>query len=224
MTSDLDLLAREESDISSDSAVATSSGRFFVFEGIDGSGKTTVAREVSERIEQEVGPRVVQTAEPTSTWMGDCVRRGNETRVSALSEALLFLADRAEHTRRIKGWLSEDMVVVCDRYNASTLAYQGAMLREQEGDEALEWLKSVSAPTTIAPDLTFLLRISPEEALERINNRRSLTRFERLEFLVEVAEIYDMLADEDPDFVVIDATQSLESVVNEVMSFVLRKT
>lgn len=223
MATDLDLLAQEESDVSAEGIISSAWGQFFVFEGIDGSGKTTVARQVYERIEQEVGPRVVLTAEPTDTWMGDCVRRGNQKRINALSEALLFLADRAEHTLKIRGWLSEDMVVVCDRYNASTIAYQGAMLGDWMGDQALGWLKKVSAPTVIPADLTFLLKVSPDRAMERINHRSSLTRFERLEFLERVAEIYDMLADEDPDFMVIDATQPLESVVNDVMSHILRK-
>jgi len=89
-------------------------GRFFVFEGIDGSGKSTVARTMHDRLLAK-GRRAVLTAEPTDSWVGDMVRRGNAEAASPFTETLLYVADRAEHTAQIERWVSEGQWVVCDR-------------------------------------------------------------------------------------------------------------
>lgn len=196
-------------------------GRFYVFEGIDGSGKTTVSRIVFERLMKAVQNEVILTAEPTSSWLGDAVRRGFEEGVNPLTEALLFLADRSEHTGRIKNWISGGAVVLCDRYHLSTLAYQGSMLKMSMGDRGLDLLKNISHHIIIQPDITFLFSIEPEEALKRIGGRDVKTKFERLNFLIEVSKIYHELARGDPRTVIIDATRPIDAVAAEVLNIIM---
>lgn len=191
-------------------------GRFFVFEGIDGSGKSTASRLLAERL-MALGRDVVWTAEPTSTWLGDQVRRANREAESAFAETMLYVADRAEHTLQIRKWLEEGRWVVCDRYVGSTLAYQGVTLRHFMGSRTLEWLKAVNRPVVIQPDRTFLLRLDPELAMSRIMDRQGRDKFEKLDFLRKVDSIYTRLAEEDPSYRVIDASQPLEIVLDDVL-------
>ena len=216
MTVELGPVVKDRPSSSVKSTASRRAGKFYVFEGIDGSGKTTVSRKLFEKISQESHREVLLTSEPTECWIGDSVRRSYDEDVSPFTEALLFMADRATHTERIIEWLSKGIVVLCDRYNASTLAYQGAVLRRNMGDAAIEWLKDVSKHIIIEPDITFLFSISPENALERLNDRDERSKFERLGYLKEVDSIYRMIADEDPSCFVIDASAPLEDVVAEV--------
>lgn len=192
-------------------------GRFFVFEGIDGSGKSTVSRLFAERL-VAMGKDVMWTAEPTSTWIGDQVRRANKEVESAFAETLLYVADRAEHTLQIKKWLEEGRWVVSDRYVGSTLAYQGVTLRHLMGPRTMEWLRAVNRPIVIRPDRTFLLRVEPELAMSRLMDRKGRDKFEKLDFLRKVDSLYVRLAEEDPSYWVIDASLPPEEVVDEVLA------
>jgi dTMP kinase len=196
-------------------AAAGQSGRFFVFEGIDGSGKSTIASAFADRLEAD-GRRVVRTAEPTPTWLGEQVRRGNREARSDFAEMFLYVADRAEHSVRIAEWLKAGNTVVCDRYVGSTLAYQSVTLRPFLGGKALEWLKLVNDPVIVRPDVTVLLRIEPETAIERIAGRAEREKFEHVELLRKVASMYDRLAAEDPTYLVVDAGAPLDEVLEEV--------
>jgi dTMP kinase len=195
-------------------------GRFFVFEGIDGSGKSTVSRLFAQKL-ASTGHPVEWTAEPTSGWIGDQVRRANKEANSAFTETLLYVADRAEHTAQIGQWLENGSSVVCDRYIGSTLAYQSVTLRPHLGSRALEWLKMVNEPFAVRPSHTFLLRIDPDLALARLSARKEREKFEKIEFLRKVAAMYDRLADEDPSYVVVDASMSLDEVLDRIWSTVI---
>jgi dTMP kinase len=195
-------------------------GRFLVFEGIDGSGKSTVARTMHERMMAAGRPSVL-TAEPTESWIGDMVRRGNKEAASPFTETLLYVADRAEHTAQIDKWLNEGKNVVCDRYVGSTLAYQALTLRPHLGEPAREWLRSVNAPFTLRPDVTFLLLLDPELAMERLGSRPGREKFEKLDFLRSVDEEYRRLAEKD-GYVIIDAARPLEQVAEDVWNIIAR--
>jgi dTMP kinase len=197
-------------------------GRFFVFEGIDGSGKSTVSRLFAERL-RSTGREVELTAEPTSTWLGDQVRRGNREAKNDFTETFLYIADRAEHTAQISKWTSEGRIVVCDRYVGSTLAYQGVTLRPHLGPGTLEWLKRVNEPVILRPDATFLLRIDPSKAMARLEDRKGREKFEKVNFLKKVAALYDRLAEEDPSYIVVDAERPLDEVLGTVWSMVMSK-
>ncbi|MDD1747804.1 MAG: dTMP kinase [Methanomassiliicoccales archaeon] len=192
-------------------------GVFIVFEGVDGSGKSTVAKMVFDILSAEMPGRVVLTAEPTESFIGKAVRHANESGADELAEALLFVADRAEHTRQIRAWLAEGKVVLSDRYYASTIAYQGALLKDRLGGakRAVEWLKAMNEPVIIHPDLTLLLTVSVKTAVERLKSRKDLTKFEDFRFLNDVDLIYRGLCMEDPSFHTLDASKPAQKVVQE---------
>jgi len=176
---------------------------FVTFEGIDGSGKTTVARLVADRL-AEKGERVFLTAEPTKAWLGDAVRRSYEDDVGGLAESFLFLADRAAHQEEIRIHLDSGEIVLCDRYLDSTYAYQGARLQGLVPDP-IGFLRRASQPWARLPDLTLLLRVPPDVGVRRLDLRAGKVRFEEPELLRRVAANYDRLA-RGKRFVVLDGT------------------
>lgn len=191
-------------------------GRLIVFEGLDGSGKTTQAFMLVEALNRR-GVKAEYTCEPTYGRVGDLIR----LHVSKLKsrkpvyEALLFAADRYEHiSKEVMPKLRKGVIVVSDRYVYSSLAYQGA------GGLSLEWLKSVNffAPK---PDLTIYLDVPADEALAR-KHRSTFRRtiFEDLEFQSKVRDIYLKLAEEE-GFLRLDGTKPIEDVHREVLRAVL---
>lgn len=189
---------------------------FVVLEGIDGSGKSSVARLVAKRL----GTKAVLTREPTDSWLGRAVRRGDNRQISPYTDALLFMADRAEHTEEIARLVKRNKTVICDRYYHSTVAYQAAFLEDVFDGDAFRWLLDANLKISIHPDLTVLLVIPPELALRRIERRSKLSRFERLAFLKEVHKNYLRLAKHDPTIVKLDGTKDLASVVEEVLKLI----
>jgi dTMP kinase len=205
-------------------AAGTKRGLFVVLEGIDGSGKSSAAKSLFEILSKEMPGRVILTAEPTETWLGDCVRRANQENVGAMTEALLFVADRAEHGQMIDQWLREGKIVLCDRYFASTIAYQGAALKQSMGvKNAIEWLKAVNEPIIIPPDITLLFTIRVEMALERLKQRSGISKFENLEYLREVDLVYRFLCMDDPTYFTVDASRPLEQVIQMALAAIRAK-
>jgi dTMP kinase len=175
-----------------------------------------VARMLSDRLETVFGRDTVLTAEPSGSWIGDCVRKANREDVGDFAEALLFMADRAQHTLEISKNVEEGKVVICDRYYVSTLAYQGVTLERLVPDPVL-WLRAVNAPIIRRPDITFYFMIDPETAMRRMKDRDEKSKFEKLSFLKRVASIYEEMSLSDPSAHVIDASRPLEEVFDEVL-------
>ena len=196
------------------------SGLFATIEGIDGSGKTTVAAKVADALESE-GIPVARTTEPTHTWRGDAVKWAIDRDVDPVSETFLFLADREAHGTQIRGWLAEGKLVLSDRYADSTYAYQGARLAGKRAD-AVAWLRTISGPFVLPPDVTYFLAVSPETALARIRGRAKKVRFEELSFLRAVDANYRQLA-RDSRFVTVDAARAPDAVATEVAAHLLRR-
>lgn len=188
--------------------------RFIVFEGIDGSGKSSVAKAVVGKLS---GENAILTGEPTKTWLGEAVRRSHEERVDAVTEAFLFLADRTAHTASIRRWLSEGKTVVCDRYFHSTVAYQAAALEGKVKFDPFEWLLEENLRISLDPDVVFFLRVNPEVALRRVNARGSLSKFERLDFLRKVALNYDRLSKMYDNIIVVPSDGPVDSVIADVV-------
>ena len=201
------------------SAAAKLAGRFYVFEGIDGGGKSTAARMLNDKLTSTFGRDTVLTAEPSGSWIGDCVRRANKEDVGDFAEALLFMADRAQHTLEISRAVEEGRIVICDRYYVSTLAYQGVTLERLVPDPVL-WLRAVNAPIIRRPDITFYFMIDPERAMKRMRDRDEKSKFEKLGFLKKVASIYEEMSISDPSAVVVDASMPVEDVFAEVLKTV----
>ena len=185
---------------------------FVTFEGIDGAGKTTISRLVTEFLRAK-GHAVFLTSEPTKTWLGDAVRHAYDDDVGAVAESFLFLADRAAHVDEIRSHLENGELVLCDRYADSTYAYQGARLKGIVKDP-IRFLQQASKGWTLEPDLTVLLRVTPNLGLKRIQGRPTRIRFEELPFLREVAANYDRLS-RSRRFVVLDGARTAEVVARE---------
>ena len=185
---------------------------FIVFEGIDGSGKSSVIQRLKEDLEAS-GEKVMVTAEPTQGIVGKFV--AGTDGLSPEAEALLFTADRAIHTDDVRRWMSEGYVVISDRYFGSTLAYQSAAGMD------IGWLKAINSKVTITPDVTILMDIDPEVSLKRVSERGEISRFEKLEYLRKVREAYLSIGKEF-GFVRVDADRDRDTVADEVISIVRR--
>ncbi|ADD08267.1 dTMP kinase [Candidatus Aciduliprofundum boonei] len=192
---------------------------FIVFEGIDGSGKSTIARRIAKHL-SSLGHDIFLTEEPTTTWMGKDVRRAIEEEKNPLSQALLFFADRAEHVEAIKKNLEDGKIVISDRYVYSTFAYQGAQMEKlMPLDKALKWLEGVYEPMRLDPDMVILLKIEPRRGLDFVNTRDFKEKFEREEFLERVQDIYMDLADKY-GFFVVDSNRNLNEVYEDVRKII----
>jgi dTMP kinase len=189
-------------------------GVFIVLEGIDGTGKSTLSKKLKAWLEEK-GREVVLTAEPTGDWLGVAVRRANNEDLDPRTESLLFTADRCQHTLRIEEMLKQGKVVICDRYYGSTVAYQGAALEKDMGDNAVSWLLNLNGPVIRHPDVTILLTSDPQVAMRRVGNRRELSKFEQEGYLGKVQDIYLTLARE-AKWTVIDSNGKLGDVLESV--------
>ena len=183
---------------------------FITFEGIDGSGKSTVSKLVYEKLKNE-GYDVVFTFEPTDSPVGkfvqDCIRKNADPFITSFT----FIADRMQHCQQIQQWLHEKKIVLCDRYAESTYAYQAAQL-EEEVNNPINWLQELSKDRILLPDRTFLFVIEPTLSLARIQHRAELIPFERQAFLEKVHKNYLLLA-KGKRFQNLDATQTIEQLV-----------
>ena len=189
-------------------------GAFLVIEGIDGSGKSTLCRLLEKKFVEE-GHKVMVTQEPTHDEIGSFIREGKVKGISQKAEALLFTADRAVHTERIIKWMEEGNIVICDRYFASTVAYQSSGFNGEALDR--EWLIALNRPIMIRPDLTVLLDIDSKKGLSRIGDRGELSKYEVSMFLENTRREYIRLADEF-DFMIIDAEENQIDIANEIFT------
>ena len=156
-------------------------GKFIVFEGTDGSGKSTQMRLLGEYL-TEKGIPVYSTHEPTESPFGallhDCMAKRIETSEHAI--AALFAADRLDHIENpVSGMLKklgEGYTVLCDRYYFSSLAYNGGFV-------SLEWVEELNRPAMelLRPDLVIFLDVTTEESMKRIGRRGETERYETLE-------------------------------------------
>ena len=190
-------------------------GYFIVFEGVDGGGKSTQIKMLSEYF-KEVGYDVELHMEPTHEFIGSLLwtyMRSKNRSFNPETEALLFAADRIEHGKTIQRALDEGKVIISDRYLHSSLAYQGA------AGVDVEWMKSLNRHA-LKPDLVILLDIDPEKSLERVSDRDK-TVFEESEYLKRVRAEYLRYADAG-ELIVVDATQPIMDVHVEIKRLIER--
>jgi dTMP kinase len=188
-------------------------GLFIVFEGIDGTGKSTQISLLAEKLKSR-GYSVVATREPTDGPYGKKIRElfVNRAAASREEELELFMADRRQHVESvIVPAMAEGQIVLCDRYYLSTAAYQGA--NGMDPDDILSRNKTF-APV---PDLALILEIEPALGIHRIQAHRheSPNTFEEESNLQKVADIFSSLREEYIRR--IDASQNVEEVHQQVM-------
>jgi dTMP kinase len=203
-----------------------SSGRFVTFEGIEGCGKSTQIKLLSEWLRKGQIKHHV-TREPGGTPVGLEIRKillSDQTEsLSPISESLLYLADRFQHIEEvIRPHLDAGDLVLCDRYHDSTLAYQG-----YARGISMELLQEVWTQSQVAidPDLTILLDLDPQIGLRRsLEKLRAQnldeSRFEQesLEFHIRVREGFLDLAKRHPDrYAVLDASGTIAEIHQQIL-------
>lgn len=202
---------------------------FITFEGGEGSGKSSALKLIDERLRAE-GYETVLTREPGGTPIAEQIRnvildKGN-TKMDPRTEALLYAASRRQHlVEKVWPAIKEGKIVLCDRYLDSSLAYQGGA-RGLGIDNVLN--VNLFATEGTFPDLTLLFDIEPELGLDRIakNASREVNRLdlEKIEFHRGVRKTFLSLAERYPErFVVIDASQSLEKVVEDAYATIISR-
>ncbi|MEM1326323.1 MAG: dTMP kinase [Bacteroidota bacterium] len=197
-----------------------SKGKFIVFEGIDGSGKTTQIERLVGNLEAQ-NATVHPTKEPTDGAIGKMIRSvlNRELKMSEKTMAALFLADRLDHIQRegdgMLGLIESGTTVICDRYYLSSYAYHSEFV-------PLDWVMAANAECAklLRPDLIIFLDITPEKSLERIRKSRAfLDLYETEERLKKVRDNYFLAMkriEKEENILVLDATlpaDQLEEVI-----------
>ena len=190
---------------------------YIAFEGAEGSGKSTQASILAQKID------AVLTREPGATPLGKELRSlllnrdGHD--ISPTSEALLMAADRAQTLRTIvEPAIAEGKIIITDRSVYSSMAYQGG--GRGLGIEFVRELNEAGMGETW-PDIVVFIDVHPAEAMGRLN--RGLDRFETAgdDFHIKVYEAYKAMADQDPErFIVIDGVGSINTISDRVWSAV----
>ncbi len=201
---------------------------FITFEGPEGSGKTSVLKEVAKRLQNE-GVPIVLTREPGGTPIAEKIRHvildRDETALDPRAEALLFAASRRQHlVELIWPSLEQGINVLCDRFIDSSMAYQGGG-RHLGVDEILTI--NTFATEGRLPDLTLLFDLSPEVGLARIakNKNREVNRLdlEELNFHRQVRQTYLELAQRWPHrYEIINAEKSFLEVCECAYQVIIR--
>ncbi|MGB0650235.1 MAG: dTMP kinase [Rhodothermales bacterium] len=194
------------------------------FEGIDGSGKSTQAKLLLEKLQSE-GRSVLYVREPGGTDVSERIRSvllDPDVQMDPFTEMLLFSAARSELVRtKIRDVLASGGIVICDRFFDSTVAYQGG--GRQLADPL--WLNDFQRSVTggIVPDRTYLVRVDLSVARERLESRFGQDEAEdRMEqagaaFFQRVIETYDHLANAEPNrFLVLDGALPIESLQRQI--------
>ncbi len=194
---------------------ANTPGLLIVFEGTDGTGKSTQLKLLATALEKQGFP-VVSTCEPSNGKYGKQIRAlfTKRNTIKPEDELELFLADRKDHVDDlIIPELKNGKIVLCDRYYLSTIAYQGAA-----GLDPTDILtRNNFAPT---PDLAILFHVPLEIGIKRIteSRREALNDFESKEYLQKVSIQFERL--QLPCIQRVDATKDINSVHQNVLALV----
>ncbi len=179
-------------------------GRFLALEGIDGSGKSTQIRYLTERL-QALGLPVYTTMEPTDGPIGSLVHQIMTGRVKTDNRAIasLFAADRMDHLTNevngIKAKIDAGITVISDRYYFSSYAYHSV-------DLPMDWVIASNAPCKeiLQPDATIFIDVDPEVSMQRIEaGRQHKELFEKKSRLIATRENYLKAFEKQPDETVI---------------------
>jgi dTMP kinase len=199
-------------------------GKFISIEGIEGVGKSTNVAHLTGILEER-GHKVLTTREPGGTPMAERIRElliehGDEP-MPEIAELLLMFASRALHVSNvIQPALAAGTWVVCDRFTDASRAYQGGGrgIPLDDINQLARWVMG-----DLKPDLTILLDAPVETGMSRAGQRGDPDRFEveRSEFFGRVRDAYLQLAEAEPKrFVIVDATQELESVQDDITQII----
>ena len=195
-------------------------GLFLTFEGGEGAGKTTLIEEIARQLAAE-GFSVLKTREPGGTKLGEHIRAlllQQGVPVSPYAELCLFLASRAQHILEVIGpALEAGKIVLCDRFNDSSIVYQG-IGRGLGKEKVAQFCAFVSQG--LEPNLTLYLDIDPELGMSRLRKGRDPDRIEAegMTFHEKIREAYLSIHQENPKrFRLLDASMPPIRVYEEAM-------
>jgi len=199
-------------------------GRFIVFEGIDGAGKTTQIELLTDRL-TKTGRRVHRTAEPTESVSGGLLRDAlsGVSKRTPCEMAALFVLDRIFHNSNpvngIEKMLADGIDVICDRYYYSSLAYQGS-------ETDAKWVQdmNLACPEIRRPDLCVFLDLTPEQSMERIGRGRvTVEIYENVDRLTRVRDrfysVFEALAETDR-ICVVNAARPIDEIHADIVRLV----
>ncbi|MBP7073901.1 MAG: dTMP kinase [Rhabdochlamydiaceae bacterium] len=192
---------------------------FISFEGGEGAGKSTLIHKVYEYLLAEKKP-VLLTRAPGGTMTGELIRHlllhHNEQDVSSRTELFLFLADRAQHVQEvILPALAQKKIILCDRFNDSTVAYQGGA-RGFDPD----WVRTLChfATQNLEPTITLYLDIDPHEGLQRVKRSKDRIEQEDITFHQKIRTAYLSIAKKEPKrFHVLDGSKQPQDVFEDAL-------
>lgn len=209
-------------------------GLFITFEGGEGAGKTTLIDKIARQLLSE-GYQVIKTREPGNTRIGEQIRsmlldHGSGHPLSYYAELCLYLASRAQHIDEvITPALNEHKMILCDRYNDSTIAYQGAArnLGAEDVKKVCDFICH-----NVQPQLTFYLDIDPALGLSRARKgqpeKAGARGYDRIEseslaFHEKVRNAYLAIHAKEPNrFILLDATQTPQKIFEEAIQIIYR--
>lgn len=207
--------------------VGKNRGRFIVFEGIDGSGKSTQIQKTATWL-STFDRKVYTTFEPTDGPVGSLIRQMLEGKVATDQRTIasLFAADRTDHLLNEKNGITkkvdEGCVVLCDRYYFSSYAYHAQYID-------MEWVihsNSLNA-RILRPDLTVFIDVDPKLCFERIQeNRSSFDMYEKMDIMKKVRANYfkafELLKNEEK-VVVVDGNTTIDQVEQSIKDVILKQ-
>ncbi|CAA9203484.1 dTMP kinase [Flavobacterium collinsii] len=197
-------------------------GIFIAFEGIDGSGKSTQVKLLTNKL-KENGYKVYSTFEPTDSPIGSIIRNVFNHRIIADNRTIagLFVADRLDHllneTNGILKKIEEGYIVITDRYYFSSYAYHGVHM-------PMDWVINSNSMSSdlLKPTINIYVDICPDESMSRITKDRSLIElYENKEYLKEVREKYFEAFEklkEQENISIIDGNRKPEIILDEIWS------
>lgn len=206
-------------------------GKFIVIEGIDGSGKTTQAKLLVDRL-KVLGKEAVYTKEPTDGPIGQFIRQTlrGAVDVSPLSIQYLLAADRVLHAEEVEKYLKEGKTLIGDRYFWSAVAYGMADRQETQYEDngyVLLLAQGILSMYTqfIVPDITFYLRTSVDIALSRLAKMtKEKELYETREKLEKIYQGYEWLASQFPEEItVVDGEKEMEEVTEGILWYLGRR-
>ncbi len=202
-------------------------GKFIVFEGLDGSGKSTQIAKLVSKL-RAIGKHVHETAEPTNSGTGGLIRDtlSNNYQRDPYELASLFLADRISHNVNpmygINKYLDEGINVICDRYYYSSFAYQGI---SADIDYVMDI--NLTCKKITKPDLCIFLDLDVDDCIERVHKER-----EHYEIFETDAKIMSKIRkqfldvfkklNETENIFIVDSNRAVSSVSEEIFSQVLK--
>ena len=192
-------------------------GKLIVIEGIDGSGKSTCAKNLTEKL-NSINIKTIYTFEPTHSHYGAKLREGMLSEdLDAEEELLLFVKDRKEHIEyMIKPALKEGYFIILDRYFYSSIAYQGA-----KGIN-INRIINMHKDFIIKPDIVFIFHLPIDIALNRIISKRGIAdRFENETYLKKVDKIFHSF--NEPFIYHIDTDKDIK-IINDELFNILEKS